>query len=553
MTQFLNSTGQQRQSFAQWDNSKSYELGDLVTKDNHIYRSVDAVPAGTPFEINVYGPAWQQVAQGHETKPTVLIPESGFGWGRIHAYGNKIFRAGSGNETNPRVYAYGLPSDSGTSMEYPCEDSLPDSWVKIQDTGGNFYGLGMVDGVGVLYGGCSNARGQLGDGTTTDSVVMKILGKTPGQARTIYGPGITVLNFWTHDQSSVVNDSDEAAVYVNVDDNGSLKTYSFGKNNDGQLGVGDKVDKSVPTLATALNGKRLVAGTVMTWLSIFVTSTGEVWCAGYNGNGHLGQGNTGDSGNDQPTFARAKLDATNFVTDAIDVGLSWATDNGVTTFILLNTGRVLAAGTGNEGRLGDGNTTTHQSNYFAEVKTGPTTPLTNIVKIQPTYRMLAALDSSGNVWFTGYNWDGYWGNGESKDLFIASGYATVKQIGVTNIWVPPRPRSNVAAYYLMQDGTTWAAGSNVDFQLGVASSGEGAFVINKERVVIPRDEYPVGIKTLGIVSDSNVAYLGCMLLTNKNNLYVWGSPGAYIQSIFSAPDLRWPHRLTDFYYNQQTN
>jgi alpha-tubulin suppressor-like RCC1 family protein len=551
MTQFLNSTGQQRQSFAQWDITKSYELGDLVTKDNRIYRAVDAVPAGTPFEINVFGPAWQQVAQGHDTKPTVLIPEQGFGWGRIHAYGNKIFRAGSGNETNPRVYAFGLPTQSGTSMEYPCEDSLPDSWVKIQDTGGNFYGLGMVDGVGVLYGGCSNVTGQLGDGTNTNTVVMKILGKTPGQAPTIYGPGITVLNFWTYDQSTVVNESQNAAVYVNVDDNGSLKTYSFGLNNDGQLGVGDKVDKRVPTLAAALNGKRLVAGSVMIWTAIFVTSTGEVWGAGYNGNGYLGLGNAGDSSQDQPTFARAKLDATNFVTDAVDVGIAWANNNGVTTFILLSTGRVLGAGTGNNGRLGDGNNANHQNNYFAEVKTGPTTPLTNITKIQPTYGQLMALDAAGNVWFTSANWGAMWGNGEPINE-TSNGYAVVKQSGVANIWTFPRPRGYLAAFYLLTDGTLWASGQNTDFQLGVASSGE-TNVLNKERVVIPRDEYPVAMKGLGIVSDTDVAYIGCMMLTNKDNLYVWGSPGGSIQSIFSAPVLRWPHRLTDFYYNQQTN
>jgi hypothetical protein len=551
MTQFLNSTGQQRQSFAQWDITKSYELGDFVAKDNNIYRAVDAVPAGTPFEINVFGPAWQQVAQGHDTKPTVLIPEQGFGWGRIHAYGNKIFRAGSGSETNPRVYAFGLPSQSGTSMEYPCEDPLPDSWVKIQDTGGNFYGLGMVDGVGVLYGGSSNARGQLGDGTNTDSVVMKILGKTPGQAPTIYGPGITVLNFWTYDQSTVVNDSDEASVYVNVDDNGTLKTYSFGYNNDGQLGVGDKVNKNVPTLIVPLNGKRLVAGSVMIWTATFVTSTGEVWGAGWNAKGNLGLGNAGTDAGDQPTFARAKLDATNFVTDAVDVGIAWANDDGVSTFILLSTGRVLAAGTGNQGRLGDGNNATHQSNYFAEVKTGATTPLANITKIQATYAQLIALDTSGNVWHTSYNWGAVWGNGQPINE-ASNGYAVVKLSGVTNIWSFPRPRGYLAAFYLLTDGTLWAAGQNNDYQLGIARSGEDN-IVNKERVVIPRDEYPVAMKGLGIVSDTGVAYIGTMMLTNKNNLYVWGNPGGSIQSIFSNPTLRWPHRLTDFYYNQQTN
>jgi hypothetical protein len=551
MTQFLNSTGQQRQSFAQWDITKSYELGDFVTKDNHIYRSVDAVPAGTPFEINVFGPAWQQVAQGHDTKPTVLIPESGFGWGRIHAYGNKIFRAGSGGENDPQVYAFGLPTTSGTSMEYPCEDSLPDSWTKIQDTGGNFYGLGMVDGVGVLYGGSSNVRGQLGDGTNTNSVVMKILGKTPGQAPTIYGTGITVLGFWTYDQSTAVNASAYGAVYVNVDDNGTLKTYATGFNVDGQIGTNTVVDINVFTLINQLTGKRISKGSVHLYAATFVTSSGEVWSAGYNGNGQFGLGNKGSTSDDQRVFAQAKLNATTFVTDATDVGVAWANNNGISTFILLSTGRVLAAGTANEGRLGDGNNANHENLYFGEVKTGPTTPLTNITKIQATYAQLIALDASGNVWHTSYNWGCLWGNGEPLNQ-ASNGYAVVKQSGVTNIWAFPRPRGYLAVFYLLTDGTLWAAGQNNDFQLGISRSGE-TNIVNKERVVIPRDEYPVAMKGLGIVSDSDTAYLGCMMLTNKNNLYVWGDPFGAIQAIFSAPRLRWPHRLTDFYYNQQTN
>jgi hypothetical protein len=104
----------------------------------------------------------------------------------------------------------------------------------------------------------------------------------------------------------------------------------------------------------------------------------------------------------------------------------------------------------------------------------------------------------------------------------------------------------------LTDGTLWASGQNTDYQLGIASTGE-INVLNKERVVIPRDEYPVAMKGLGIVSDTGVAYMGTMMLTNKNNLYVWGDPFGPIQAIFSKPRLRWPHRLTDFYYNQQTN
>jgi alpha-tubulin suppressor-like RCC1 family protein len=172
------------------------------------------------------------------------------------------------------------------------------------------------------------------------------------------------------------------------------------------------------------------------------------------------------------------------------------------------------------------------------------------VKIQPTYAQLIALDASGNVWHTSYNWDGLWGNGEPNNQ-AGNGYAVVKQSGVTNIWSFPRPRGYLAVFYLLTDGTLWAAGNNTDYQLGVARTAE-ARVLNKERVVIPRDEYPVGMKGLGIVSDSDTAYLGCMMLTNKNNLYVWGDPFGAIQAIFSAPRLRWPHRLTDFYYNQQT-
>ena len=72
---------------------------------------------------------------------------------------------------------------------------------------------------------------------------------------------------------------------------GSGAVYATGQNYYGQLGLGDTVDKNVPTLITSgIGGLNVVAVSAGGYHSLFLTSTGAVYATGQNGSGELGLG-----------------------------------------------------------------------------------------------------------------------------------------------------------------------------------------------------------------------------------------------------------------------
>jgi alpha-tubulin suppressor-like RCC1 family protein len=298
-------------------------------------------------------------------------------------------------------------------------------------------------------------------------------------------------------------------------------------------------------LIPELTGKSIVNGFVTRATTQFVTSTGEVWGAGYNYHGSLG---IGTSTNDQMTFQRARLNSNDFVTNAVAVYIMWEAGVGLTSYILLSDKTVLSAGNGNGGRLGDGDTGNHQRNFFQPVLKAANTPLTNVTKLQLHVNGVGFLDTTSNVWFIGNNADGIWGNGE--DNGTKSGWATIKQIGIVDLWMPVSAKGWVAGFYLKADLTLWATGTNTDYQLGVVQSGEVAVLV-LERVALPRDEYPIKIKRAGAVGNDGTAYLGTLFLTQKGNIYYTGrTVGINPDSLNNTA--RFPRLIIDNLINEQT-
>lgn len=356
MTQYLNKTGNRQQAFGKWSSTVDYPVGSLVVKDNRVYRAVSDVPAGTPFTLGLFGPTWAEALAGSDAAVGVPFPqlhEGSGGYGRITLVGNTFSRAGDGDDSQPRTYGFGQPNPvTQSSIGVPMNTTPPDSWAKFWDSGTNLFALTHD---GVLYGFCSNLNGQLGDGTTNNRQYLSIL---TGGGRW-YGAGITVLNAWTFDSNDAVS-SNLGVLFVHVDNNGTLQTWSCGLGNNGILGNGTVAGtsniNSTPFLIPQLTGKSIINGFITRATAQFVTSTGEVWGSGYNYHGSLGNGT---ALTEQLTFLQAKLNATTFVTNAVEVYNLWQTGVGLSSYVLLTDGTVLSSGTGNSGRLGDGDTSTH--------------------------------------------------------------------------------------------------------------------------------------------------------------------------------------------------
>ena len=555
MTQLVTRQGSQAINFSNWLISNEYEAGDAVIRSNNVYIANGNIPANTPFVTGTTGATWQVAVTGYnpDLDPPLLIATSGTGYGRCHAWGNRIFRAGSGDPAAMgNMYAGGM-SDTDCTIEFTCLDELPESWVKIHDMRSNFYGLGSN---GILYVAGSNNYGQLGLGSDTPVQFQIIQQQHPA----FYGPGITVLNFWATD-ALINNQAFTAQCWVQVDDNGVIKLYSFGDNGWGSIGNGtEETPQYSPYEHTQMRDKPVKninsnffrdASGGRGGLTVVITEDGEVWNCGGNGQGQMAVGNTANV----RVLTQAKFDATTTVTGAVDGIVSWHRDLGVSTHILLANGTVYSAGLNDSGRLGRGNVGGTDIPFYQQVLVAPNTPLTGVVKIKAGGQGVIALTGEGLVYATGINNDGWWGNGQAASQ-AGTGYATVKQGDIKDFWMAYTGQGFTGAFWLKKDNTLWASGSNSYYQLGVIGSDVTNNILAL-RVPLPTGEYPTQMKWMGgifnnkpVGSTDTLLGGGMLMVSNKNKLYAWGKPYLSMSSVKGLDQLRFPHCIVDFYNPQ---
>lgn len=555
MTQVIQETGENSVLFGEWALANEYLEGAIVIRDGNLWAANDAIPANTAFVEGTAGATWECVLK--TLKPTVnpqlkICEDTFTALGRLHVWGNRVFAAGhaSGDQS---IYGHGQPNDVGRSTEIYCIDGAPDNWAKFTDTFSNFYGLGDD---GILRVAGRNANGALGLGETVPNSFQIINQTHPA----LYGEGITVLDFWP---TNFINNtlSRSSSCWVQVDDNGVLRLYSFGWNSTGSIGNGTtNTDSFIPYEHVMMRGKRVkkIVNNVLSGgsLSLVLTENGEVWGTGANPNGMLANGTL----DNQLVLTQCKYNASTYVTDAVDVDFMYNWGSYAASYILTSSGTVFSAGNNADNILGIGaatSTLVGDAKYFLQVMSGSTTPLTNIVQIKATDMGLAALDNQGQVWMTGKNNDGMWGNGQAA---AANGqtWATVKQGGIKKMWFSRGNRGFCASYWLTVDNRFLASGGNHFFQLGIATpvAQNVLYNLNALPVALPRGEYPVQIRWVGSTqentSDSSYPMIGggVIMVSNTNKLYTWGRPWVQVSGLKGparADSIRYPHCVNDFY------
>ena len=558
MTQVIQQTGENSVLFGEWAIANEYLEGAIVIYTGDLWAANSDIPANTAFLEGTTGATWECVLK--TLKPTVnpqlrVCEETFTGLGRLHVWGNRVFTAGhaSGDQS---LYGQGQPDKLGRSTELYCLDGAPNNWVKFTDTFTNFYGLGDD---GILRVAGRNANGALGLGETAPNSFQIINQTHPA----LYGEGIQVLDFWA---TNVINNTltRTSSCWVQVNDNGVLRLYSFGWNSIGSIGNGtENIDAFTPYEHGMMRGKRVkkVVNNVLSGgsTSLLLTESGEVWGTGTNYNGMLANGTTVSPN----VLTQCKYNAGTYVTDAADIDFMFNWGAYAASYILTMSGTVFAAGNNADNCLGLGDATATAGSlvtYFTQVMSGPTTPLTNIVEIKATDMGVAALDNIGQVWMTGKNNDGMWGNGQGAN---ANGqtWATVKQGGIKKMWFSRAGRGGFcASYWLTTDNRFLASGGNHYYQMGIATPTAQSVTnnINTLPVALPRGEYPVQLRWAGAVQQDNSTNPptypliggGVVMVSNTNKLYVWGRP--YVQvSGLKGPDwfnsIRYPHCVNDFY------
>jgi alpha-tubulin suppressor-like RCC1 family protein len=300
---------------------------------------------------------------------------------------------------------------------------------------GGLYDSLALTSAGAAYGWGWNVVGQIGDGSTTGSAVPVPM-KLPGGAR-----AIAVATGFAH---SAVATSTGAV-------------YSWGKNDDGDLGNGSTADSAQAVKANLPAGAK-VTDVAVSEHDLAVTSAGALFAWGFGQYGQLGNGGTGSSSNPVSVTLPAGVKVT-----AVAVG-------SLHSVALTSTGSVLAWGYNADGELGDGN----RKNSALPVRV-KLPAHTKVVAIAAGGYYSLALTSSGSVLAWGYNADGELGNGVSRSSVVP---VRVKLAQKAVAIAAGGPLMEVGDYVagpghslaVTSSGAVYAWGYNAEGQLGNGST-----------------------------------------------------------------------------------
>jgi hypothetical protein len=245
------------------ENGDVYAFGDNI---NGMLGVGDTDERDTPARIDLPGPA-ASLSAGEHFSLVVLRN------GDVYVFGNGCYGwLGLGDTadhyTPTRITALPGPAIAASSQAH--------SLVVLAN--GDVYSWGY------------NMRGQLGLGDTTDRT-------TPTRVTGLPGPAVAVSAVRHH----------SLVVLANGD------VYSFGWNENGQLGLGDTADRPNPTRIGELPGPA-VSVTAGWCYSLVLLQNGDVYGFGENGWGNLGLGDTVDR------LAPARLYALPGPASAVDAG-----------------------------------------------------------------------------------------------------------------------------------------------------------------------------------------------------------------------------------------
>lgn len=214
--------------------------------------------------------------------------------------------------------------------------------------------------------------------------------------------------------------------------------WSWGSNAFGQLGQNDTVTRSSPVqVGSNTSWSKVYCGS---YHSLAIKTDGTLWSCGLNVYGELGQNNT--------TSQSSPIQVGSLTT-----WLSAAGSNYVSGAIKTD-GTLWAWGQNQYGQLGQSNTI----NRSSPVQVGA---LTTWSKIDVGLSFVTALKSDGTLWSWGYNAAGNLGNNTAYSVNKSS----PTQIGSLATWSNFACR-RVGVIALKSDGTMWGWGQNTAGAVG---------------------------------------------------------------------------------------
>jgi alpha-tubulin suppressor-like RCC1 family protein len=311
------------------------------------------------------------------------------------------------------------------------DSSLTDQLTPVQVQGlngitkiaaGAYHNLAL-DNFGSVWGWGRNGDGELGNGTqNTSNIPTQVYGLsdviaiTTGSFHSIALKGNGTVWTWGMNSSyqlghGLGGSTDELtpgqiANLFNVTDvaggynfTSVLKqdgtVWSWGRNNRGQLGTGDTINRTIPTAALLPANITSIHGSLNS-RAFAITSDNSIWGWGYNsGYGAVGNGN----GWDQPTPIKVFENAIDF------------SSGGEHTVALATDFSLWAWGRNSEGEYGTGITSYSSSPVSAA-------NLANITAVAAGKNFTAILKENGTIWCWGSNHNGQLGNNTTEQSLI---------------------------------------------------------------------------------------------------------------------------------------
>lgn len=256
--------------------------------------------------------------------------------------------------------------------------------------------------------------------------------------------------------------------------------WTFGLNNQGQIGDNTLTTRSTPVQVTALSGVTVVAVAAGAYHTLALTSTGTLYVWGDNAYGQVGDASTTDR----------KLPVQSSLTNVVAIAAG-----EYHSVALTSAGAAYTWGRNTNGQLSTGNTTN---------ATSPTQVLTGVSAVGAGFDHTLFVKTDGTVWAAGLNSSGQLGDASTTQRTTA-----VQMSGVTGaVAAAGGDRHSVIR---LSNGTLKAAGYNASGQLGDGTTTQRTT--------------PVAVSTLTNVVALAVGSDHTLVRRSDDTVWAWGANG----------------------------
>ena len=338
--------------------------------------------------------------------------------------------------------------------------------------------------IGAPFGWGLNDIFQLGNGTTTSRSVPIAVTATGS----LSGKTVTALQSGYGHTLALTSDG---------------KLFSWGLNENGQLGDGTTINRSTPVavnMSGTLAGKTVTAIAAGLFQSLALTSDGRVFAWGVNSRGQLGDGTTTSR-----TTPRAVI-----TTGALAGKTVIAIAAGNFHSLALTSDRQIFAWGNNDGALGDG-TLTERHAPVASVMGGVLAGKI-VSTVAAGYLHSLALTTDGKAFAWGLNWYGALGDGTgtSRNQPV--------EVNMTGVLAGKRITAIDGGLYstvaLSADGQVFSWGRNSEGQLGTGTAED-----QNSPVMVSRSGVLAG-QTITAIAAGQYHYLA--LGADGGRIFGWG-------------------------------